>query len=133
MLPMGSLYATTSNTFTIASLDDKLHPVVLGNVSDSSYSFDDVVIVGNYAYISGSHLWVFDISDPAHPTSLTSFGNQIGNLATDGNYLYGVHGASNAPKLTLYDIAHPASPVYISNLIVPQHYPPDLWVQLYYL
>ncbi len=115
----GKLYATTSNTFTIASLDDKLHPVALGNISDSAYDFDDVVVSGNYAFVSGSHLSVIDISDPLRPKRVTIYGNQIGNLATDKNYLYGVHGLGNPPKLTIYDISHPALPVYVSNLSFP--------------
>lgn len=115
----GKLYATTSNTFTIAGLEDKLHPRVLGTVSDSAYNFEDVVVAGNYAYLSGSKLVVFDISDPAHPKHITSYGNRVGNLATDGKYLYGVHGGENAPKLTIYDISRPATPVYVANLTFP--------------
>jgi hypothetical protein len=113
------LYTTTSNTFSIASLADKFHPVELGMISDSAYNFDDVVVSGNYAYVSGSHLSVFDISNPAHPTLVTSYGNQMGNLATDGKYLYGVKGGGNLPQLTIYDISRPVSPVYVSNLTFP--------------
>jgi hypothetical protein len=66
----GRLYVTTGHTFSIASLADKLHPAPLGTLT-STGSFNDVVVVGNVAYVSGSHLWAIDVSDPTKPRIIT--------------------------------------------------------------
>lgn len=69
-----------------------------------SYS-SDVTVRGNYAYLTGDMLWIYDISNPAVPKWISFFPSRCNNLAVSGDYAYLAW-----DKLKLVDISNPYHP-----------------------
>jgi hypothetical protein len=86
-----------------------------GSVSTGSNP-RSVYVSGRYAYVAGSTLGVYDVSNPASPVLV---GNTSTNISTpysvyvQGRYAYVANEGSST--LGIYDISNPASPVSVSN------------------
>ena len=70
----------------------------------------EVSLQGNNLYVAGEwqRLYVLNVSDPQKPRiTLSHFGDNIGNVLADGNYVY--------TSLGIVDFSNPASPVYVAK------------------
>jgi hypothetical protein len=81
-----------------------------------SDTYQDVVVVGNYAYVAAetTGLEIFDISDPANPVMVGHYdtkGEAYG-VALSGNYAYV---AAFSGGLQIIDISNPANPVAVGR------------------
>jgi hypothetical protein len=83
----------------------------------SNESYGSVALSGHYAYIAAffSGLIVLDISDPAKPAFVSSFGlpGVAISLAISGSYVY----LGTSLGMIVLDISNPASPVEIGSFI----------------
>ncbi|MBI5414437.1 hypothetical protein HZA38_02890 [Candidatus Peregrinibacteria bacterium] len=106
--------------FFIISVADPTHPVELGSADLGNGANSEVVVIGNYAYVSSyddaNEVKVVDISHPAAPVYLVNAINLAGNndgltIAGFGdNLLLGRAGG----KLEILDISNPVLPVWKS-------------------
>ncbi|HWB10387.1 MAG TPA: DUF4214 domain-containing protein [Pirellulales bacterium] len=114
--------ATSNETMTVAS------NALLGNVQTDSTG-ESVAVKGSLAYVAGSQdLSVVDISNPARPNVLSTFGGSDINLG--GLNLVQVAGgdllvASQDPtnnggfKLLIYSLANPNTPTLVRTMSIP--------------
>jgi|GEM_PF-2337413 len=101
-------------------------PVHKGSISNGTggallFSPQDVVVSGNYAYVTsaGSNaLEIVDVSDPANPVHKGRIKDESGgawlytpnNVVVSGNYAYVTSWGDNA--LEIVDVSNPANPVH---------------------
>jgi len=107
-------------TVTVAPRDVVRELQVIGRAPQEDFQAAEQWIIGNYAYMSSimaGRLWVYDISDPGHPTKVDSVAfdaRVINDISTTPDGKIGVmtrEGASNRKNgivfLDLSDGAHP--------------------------
>ncbi len=78
-----------------------------------------VVASGKYLYSVGSDFQVFDISNPAIPSSVGELGIPGGGgcLAVSGNYCYVTEGSVGSPgKVDILDVSDPTNPAQVGHL-----------------
>lgn len=98
-------------TFDLA---DPAHPDVLGSLLLPDERLEEVVRVGDHAYVTGStypdgSLRLFDLSDPAHPEAAGSIGSYvIAPPVRNGNTLYLADDCNQS--VAIYDISDPGAP-----------------------
>jgi len=96
-----------------ASARAELNLVYLGRATNYA---GDIAISGNYAYTAGdvSGVWIYNISDPAHPVSIAHTNNSgAGNSITvSGNYAYLANGVDG---LRIYDVSDPTNPKNVGH------------------
>ena len=82
-------------------------------------SMGRIAIRGDYAYVAGGGLQVYDISDPLHPFAVgfyDSDGGGIQDVALRGGYAYVTDGAYFQPNsLKVLDVADPANPTLVGR------------------
>jgi hypothetical protein len=72
-------------------------------------SANSVVLSGDYAYVAGEGLQIFNISDPANPILTGSTNNGVAYcIAVSGHYAF-----LACSGLRIYDISNPANPVNV--------------------
>ncbi|QFR39336.1 hypothetical protein A9Q91_03825 [Candidatus Gracilibacteria bacterium 28_42_T64] len=111
---------------SIATLKEKFNHI--GSVTDGTVlnGADDVVVDGNYAYMTaynGDRFQVIDISDPTSPIIVATLQNNGGtirldgasSLVKDGNYIYIASQVSDAVQII--DVSSPTSPVAIAQVL----------------
>ncbi|MFH1749952.1 MAG: hypothetical protein ABH837_03630 [bacterium] len=119
------LIRTSSNQpeFYITDVNDPTTPNILGFL-DLGANARDIIVEGNYAYISSDHdsqeLQIIDVSDTANPV-LTGTYNASGNANAYGvtfanNVVYLVRASSNRDELFSIDVSNPSSPTLIDSL-----------------
>lgn len=106
-------YYTNNTRFEIANVSDELHPYVLASHDFGHMILGGVKLRGEYAYVYWSRvtdggIYVFNVSDPAHPALVGSF---AGAIATDMCLLgdYAFYTTSGNGFMTI-DISDPANP-----------------------
>jgi hypothetical protein len=112
-------------TVTVAPRDVVRELQVIGRAPQEDFQAAEQWIVGNYAYLSSimaGRLWVYDISDPAHPTKVDSVAfdaRVINDISTTPDGKIGVmtrEGASNRKNgIVFLDLADPAHPKVLSE------------------
>jgi len=91
-------------------------PFLVGRVDIALKKYANRVYVsGAYAYVADRVLDIFDISDPAAPVLVGSYGNlwEIRDVYENGGYAYVTTYSSS---LRIIDVRDPASPVYMGTL-----------------
>jgi len=110
----GQAYAYLIDMYSklwIVNVANPAAPTVAGSVRDAAYSFLDVYVAGNYAYLVGSGgLWVFNVSNPAQPTQVGYSAGSIYRVYVAGNYAYVV-----GSEFRVVDVSNPASPVVVGT------------------
>lgn len=108
-------------TYDISDPDD---PAILDTFSAIPGTPWDVVVVGDYAYITGndngSEITILDVSDPSNITfeasiDLPGKGDSY-DLVVDGNYLYVTRNGDG--DITVLDITNPTAPTITDSLNV---------------
>jgi len=80
---------------------------------------DGVVRYGNFLYVFGWGIRVFDITNPANPVAgvhLTDY--SLANLVRSGDYLFGV----GADRLVVYSISNPSNPSLVATTTLGGRY-----------
>jgi len=104
-------------------------PYIVGSAGDEMcYRFEDVHVLGNYAYVACSGfeterilLGIIDITDPANPTIISSL-YTTGDIPSDahgifvsGNYAY----LAGDSGLRIIDVTNPSNPTIVGFLDTP--------------
>ena len=101
----------------VVDISNPTDPTLVGfyNVV-SIYAVEDMVIAGDYAYVSfdGGGVHVLDLISPAQPSRLASIrpGRSFA-LAAAGNYLYVQALVGSRWGVAIYDVSNPIQPAYI--------------------
>lgn len=101
-------------SLAIFDISDKTRPFFVGSLR-FLYGVNELVISGNYAYIAGftDGLHIVNISDPTHPTLISSIGGtSMFHIFVSGNLAYG---SCSWSGLKIIDISDPAHPVIITE------------------
>ena len=112
-------------TITVELRDVARELQVVGRAPQEEFQAAEEWIVGNYAYVSSimaGRLWVYDISDPSHPTKVDSLAfdaRVINDISTTPDGKIGVisrEGASNRKNgIVFLDTSQPAHPKVLSE------------------
>ena len=128
--------------FHVYDISTPSSPAQVSAVYDhaASSGADDLVISGNYAYLSGwglqdafypgTGIWVIDISNPRE-TKLVGFvdlPNESWSLSIQGQTLYALDGVSDRKEpepfaLRILDISRPEQPVLVNSIVIPEFQP----------
>ena len=109
------------NQIDIVDVSDPDNPKLVGAVGIDAY---DLILVGDYLYVTRNSLWslhVLDISTPTMPVEVISLSTRMAEMCTSGGYLYGGtpwdsradHGVS------VIDVSSPGSPVEVGFIEIP--------------
>lgn len=103
---------------SIIDISNPVFPNVVGFAG--TYAAQQVVVAGNYAYVTNSKLGlrIFDISNPATPVEvgfIDTPGRAFG-IAVEGNHAYI---ADDQEGLRIINIANPANPVEVGHYDTP--------------
>jgi len=109
----GSLTTIPSNGFTVSTLIDNV------NLNGAQ----DVIVVGNYAFVTstiGDSLTIIDVSDPKAPFIVGILVDAINfnapvSLFISGKYAY--IGSNNSDSLSVIDISDVANPILVGTLV----------------
>ena len=108
-------YVGSSNALRIINISDPTNPVLVKAYS-TTYPIEDIVVVGNYAYIAGgtSGLRIINVADPSNPTELGSCDTPGEALGIDisGSYAYV---ADKQGGLRVIDVSIPTAPVEVGH------------------
>ncbi len=85
-----------------------------------------MIIEGDYLYVLGNGMDVFDISDPLNPVNIghVALYIQPSRFAIDGDYAYVT--SYNYDWFRVVDISDPSDPIEISNLEIDEAYAVDI-------
>lgn len=103
-----------TNILSIIDISNSLYPYTISSSTTLHYAYD-IAVNGNYAYIAeGDYgLQIIDISDTAHPKSITVFNTNtrkpIG-IAISGNIAY----LADKNGMQVVDISNPVSPTHLA-------------------
>ena len=125
----GATYAVTlSGTNAYAGIGPRLAvldvqtpaaPVLLGISAPIPDLIQDIVVAGDYAYVTaGAHgLYIFDINPPATPTQVGAFDTPGFARGVDklGQYVY----VADSASVEIIDVTNPAVPAYAASLVRP--------------
>ncbi|MFW9921134.1 MAG: LVIVD repeat-containing protein, partial [Candidatus Thorarchaeota archaeon] len=109
-------YVATSSGLEISDVSDPTDPKA-SVLEETAYFAQDVVVVGDYAYVTqlGGGVAIIDITDPTNPsapvyryTTGTSH-----DICVDGNYAYIADGPSG---LAIIDISDPTNPIEVGQI-----------------
>ena len=113
--------AASSYGFQILDISNPAMPETI-SVYQSEYSYGDIFISGNYAYITGTTpngppygaFMVFDISNPYNPeqTHIEQAYDPFGRLIVEDGYLFVQY--SEDGRVVIWDLADPSNPDYVS-------------------
>jgi hypothetical protein len=113
------LYVTfvgSTGSLAIYSIADPSNPVLLGATSTPSLAYD-VIVSGNYAYVSsrsGGQIYVYDVSNPANIVAVTTINaGAVFSLQLSGKYLVGLTQGSSL--IEMFDISNPTRPFLTSS------------------
>ncbi len=84
----GYAYISTNNLFEIIDITDPRSPK---HVSQILFSANEIAIIGDYAFLNGEKLHVFDLSDPESPLEIFCEDNpnfQFSNAKISGDYAF---------------------------------------------
>ena len=89
--------------FRVIDVSDPRNPrEVYGGISNITGSYSaDVIVRGNYAYLTGDMLRIFDLSNPQFPSLVVSYVLRCAGIALSGDYAY-----LSWDKLWLIDISN---------------------------
>ncbi len=112
----GNLYVLGGGHLSVFDLTDKLHPGYLGHTTASG---GDLIAAGDYVFVGGSDLNVYDVSNPSKPFLINVTATPtISDLAFDGRYLYGGYydsGGTSTFRFITIDASDPSQPVYLGS------------------
>jgi len=115
--------AKGSDGISFIRVDDNGIPTV---ISRSLTRFMTGVFVGDdYVFGGGSHIYIFDVTDPFNPEFVHSHPRRSDNLISHEDYLYCCRGS-----LVIYDISDITHPRYTDNIDIPAR---DLFIKDDYL
>jgi hypothetical protein len=101
----------------IIDISDPALPAITGIYDGGGiYSYGDLAVSGNYAYISvGASIYVVDISNPSNPEFVTQVSTSYaaGRVSIQGNYLYVAKGPFGG---MVFDISNPENPTSVGSL-----------------
>lgn len=105
------VYFTNGMTFTVASVSPSERLRIVGRLALPELA-QDIYLSGDYAFVSlDSQLYVVDISDPTHPSFVTSvLMAATGQIYAYSDYLYMFSEASPYVKYQVIDVTTPANP-----------------------
>ncbi len=116
-----------SGDYAFAVDNDGLEVIDIGNTGSPSLlataaavaTMGRIAIRGDYAYVAGGGLQIYDISDPLHPFAVgfyDSDGGGIQDVALRGGYAYVTDGAYFQPNsLKVLDVTDPANPTLVGK------------------
>lgn len=110
----------------IIDITNPSNPIPAGQYDLNGYYIDPscgVVVLDNYAYLALRHngLWIFDISDPTHPTFVSNYQTDDAlDLDVAGNYVYVADSLSGVSIISVEDPVHPTEITRISSLEATQ-------------
>ncbi|MDP6133311.1 MAG: T9SS type A sorting domain-containing protein [Candidatus Marinimicrobia bacterium] len=112
------VYYGIGNVFTITSFEDPANPFTAGSVTLDDMVEDIVWKVSSgvtYVFVSGSSLWVLDVTNPTAPTllSTTELSGYGEGLDVSGDYAYVAVGSAG---MQIIDVSDPASPTSVATL-----------------
>ena len=109
----------------ILDISNPRSPVLVGSNYAVSYSnaVASQALAGNYLYVvdANNALRIYNISDPANPTYVSSVVSVLGNwgapklIAVQGRYVYGVSYELGGPQFQIIDVSSPSSPTLVYN------------------
>jgi hypothetical protein len=104
----------------VVDVSDPTAPVEVGAYEGGGGSCEEVVVVGDVAYLGGSSLRVVDVSEPSAPTEVGSYhaGRSPVHIAVSGDYVY-LTRPSMPPKvgsLDVVDVSDPANPTRVARV-----------------
>ena len=108
------------SVLTVIEIEDVYHPVVAGSVQLPFRvgSNSTVVNSGRYAYVTTeSHLSVIDVTNPQHPTYITSinFRDEIGKALVSEDRIF----VTGDERVHLVDISNPTHPILEFTVSLP--------------
>ena len=103
------LYVGEDDGISVFDVADPANPRRVGHVVDIELG-GTLRVAGDYLYISGSDLWIFNVSDPTQPVQVAKLSDVNGLLYPDPPHLYVV-----SLYLTDVDISDPTHPVILSQ------------------
>jgi uncharacterized membrane protein len=128
-----------TNTLQVQARTTFPPPLTLTGITGTDATETSLALNGTLAYVSGvQDISIVDIHDPAHPTVLSTFGQ---DQLTPGNYnvcrvagnllLIGTQNTLNTNyfNLVIYSIANPRSPTFISNTQFNYHFISDMYIR----
>ena len=137
-----ALIADANTPFLLWDVSDPNSPKQIGDVYDdiATDSGDDLVVWGNYVYLSASGLqdafypgwglWVIDISNPENPQAVNFIDllNGEWSLSVQDGVLYALDGwtvkEDDAPlSLRVLDLSNAAQPTEILSMPIPDYQP----------
>lgn len=106
-------YVGIGPRLVILDISDPTHPILAGQTDTLPENVQDVVVMGNYAYVANRlhGLRIIDVSDPTAPIEVgfhLTWGDAHG-VALAGNYAYVANGDSG---LCIIDVSDPADPTF---------------------
>jgi prepilin-type N-terminal cleavage/methylation domain-containing protein len=114
---------------------DWTHPIsgATADISPSGSAGTDLIVDSNTLYLTSNHpsvdkpdLHIFNISDPYHPTFLTSLDLGMRNayqLTKRGNYVYVINN-DTSNQLTIVDVSNPLSPTKVTTINIDTSHKP---------
>ncbi len=113
-LILAMLPAVTAPAQNGIEYEEYIH--LIGGVPIDSYNnhIGELVIAGNHAYVTGSELWVVDISDPGRPAVVGGIDESCSRVVTSGNNAFVVGG-----DLMILNIADPHDPQVVGTVAGP--------------
>ncbi len=104
----------------VVDVSDPTAPVEVGAFEGGGGSCEDVVVVGDVAYLGGGSLRVVDVSDPSAPTEVGSYhaGRSPVHIAVNGDYVYVTRPSMppNVGSLDVVDVSDPANPTLVERV-----------------
>src|SRR5207248_1727440 len=130
VLGLGSGGTATGQLYVAGSVPS----TTTGSVVPGGSNLSSVYVQGRYAFvtnaINNSNLYIYDVSNPASPASISSIaiptGHTPNSVYVQGRYAYVAD--SQAGGLYIYDISNPAVPALAGSVVVA-HFPNAMYVQ----
>jgi len=127
------IYAVSSTIgLEIVDITDPTSPVTIGSY-ETYEDFNDMEIVGDYAYLVGDELYIVDITDPSNPAIVGNCNLPYFNwrLAVSDTIAY-LTARDGSPDydgyLHIVNIADPGAPYLLNTFPIPEDYPRDVAV-----
>ena len=111
------VYTLYEDSFKVFNFSDPTNPQLLGACRDSGY---DLSVCNGYAYIGDRWgLYVLDVTNPATPHRIASWGSDVISVKARGNICCATTDNSSNPgvlRFTILDVRTPSNPIPLGSL-----------------
>ncbi|HEX8680684.1 MAG TPA: hypothetical protein VF707_00110 [Ardenticatenaceae bacterium] len=118
-------YVGIGTHLNVLEVSDPAQPLLVGQSSVLPFAPNDIVVIGNYAYVAATDVYILDLSDPSAPTLVGTYQEPTNARAVRievvGDYAFVAvsplrdsWGPTTGTGLRILDISNPAVPTSVS-------------------